>query len=165
MTTTAAKPEFNPWPWSLVAFFAVFISAVIGFGIFAVRQNNDLVQPDYYEQEVRFQQQIDRVQRTQAFSQDVAVSFEPVTRSVRLSLPAAHAAKRPTGRIHFYRPSEAKLDFEVPVQLDAAGKQSVPGASLREGLWKVRVTWSVDGQEYYHDEALVAPPAKPSAPR
>jgi nitrogen fixation protein FixH len=161
MTTTAAKPEFNPWPWSLVAFFAVFISAVIGFGIFAVRQNNDLVQPDYYEQEVRFQQQIDRVQRTQALDHEVTVAFEPIARQVRLALPAAHAAKQPTGKIHFYRPSEARLDFEVPVQLDAAGKQTVPGTSLREGLWKARVTWSVDGQEFYHDETLVVPSAAP----
>ncbi|HET9593114.1 MAG TPA: FixH family protein [Solirubrobacterales bacterium] len=73
-----------------------------------------------------------------------------------LRLPSTQAAAGSlSGTIHFYRPSNAKLDFDVPVALDAAGFQRVPAGKLQGGLWKVRVDWTSSGQEFVHDQALV----------
>jgi hypothetical protein len=35
------------------------------------------------------------------------------------------------------------------------GIQEVDAQKLRAGLWKVRVFWNVDGQEYFFDQPIV----------
>ena len=62
MNTTAAlpKPAFNPWPYALIAFFTVLITVIASFVTWSLRQDMELVGADYYDQEMRFQQRIDR---------------------------------------------------------------------------------------------------------
>lgn len=153
----AAKPAFNPWPYGLIAFFAVFISCVVGFGIFAVRQNPDLVRPDYYEAELRHQQQMDRVQRTAAVRSQVVLGYDPGKNVIALTLPAEHADRQPAGTIHLYRPSDAALDRQIVLQVDADGRQEMDAGALRPGLWKARVTWRIGAEEFFHDTAVVIP--------
>src|ERR1043166_2848691 len=44
----------NPWPTAIIGYFVVFISFLIGFVAFASRQKVDLVQKDYYAEEILF---------------------------------------------------------------------------------------------------------------
>ena len=67
-STPPAPAGRNPWPIAIVSYFIIFIAFIAWFITFAMRQKMDLVRDDYYDQEIRFQQQIDRVQRTQSIS-------------------------------------------------------------------------------------------------
>ena len=128
----------NPWPVALVAFFIVFASYIIGFVIFASCQKMDLVRADYYDQEIRFQQQIDRVQRSAPVLADAGIDYDPAGDLVTVTLPSV---KRDdiSGTVSFYRPSDADLDTNAKLGLDEAGRQSLSVRALRAGLWKVRV--------------------------
>src|SRR5204863_3800605 len=105
--------------------------------------------------EIAYQKQIDRLSHTAAVRGEVSVSYESAQQQVALRLPAAHLGDKSVGTIRFYRPSNAKLDFELPLALDATGAQRVPTAKLQGGLWKVRVQWTTGGQEFYHDQSVV----------
>jgi nitrogen fixation protein FixH len=155
MPDSTVRPAFNPWPYALIAFFAVFISCVVGFGIFAVRQKVDLVGADYYEQEVRFQKQIDRAARTKALGQPVAITYEHATNQITVTLPAGPAAQNPLGQIRLYRPSDAALDREIALATDAQGRQCIDASVLKEGRWKVRVNWTAAGAEYFAEQTLL----------
>jgi nitrogen fixation protein FixH len=144
----------NPWPIAITVFFIIAFSGLIAFIVFATTQHVDLVRSDYYEEEVRFQEQLDRVNRTRQIAGQVTVAYDSVQQCITVHLPAAQAAGA-SGHIHLYRPSDARLDQELPLQLTAEGSQRVPARQLRSGLWKVRVQWSVGGQEYYYDDAVV----------
>ncbi len=160
MTAAPAKPAFNPWPYALVAFFAVFVSCVVAFGVWAVRQKVELVGSDYYEQEVRFQRQIDSEARAQAGGTAAAIDYRPGTREITLHLPAGTFAGGATGRIHLYRPSDAALDRELPLAVDAEGRQAIGARDLRDGPWKVRIHWTASGVEYAAvSTVVVAAPA------
>jgi nitrogen fixation protein FixH len=147
----------NPWPIAIVAYFAIFITFIVGFIVFATRQHVDLVRNDYYEEEVHFQQQLERIQRTREQGGSMALRYDKASQCVTLSLPAARAHEA-SGIIHFYRPSDATLDQEVQLALATDGTQQVDARKLRRGLWKVRVQCLMDGQEYFFDQALVVPP-------
>jgi nitrogen fixation protein FixH len=82
------------------------------------------------------------------------VTFEPAQQSIVITLPPAQT-QGATGNIHLYRPSDARLDRHVPLALNAAGIQWLNARDLRDGLWKVRVTWSVDGKEYFVDQPVI----------
>ncbi len=151
------KPAWNPWPYALIAVFAVFISFVAAAVILAGRQRVDLVRPDYYDQEIRYQQQIDRLARTAVPGVDVDVAFVPATRELRLVLPSRHAAGFGGGTVSLYRPSDARQDREVAFAPASDGSQSIPLPGLEPGLWKVRVAWKAGGAEYFHEQSLSLP--------
>ena len=145
----------NPWPYAIIAWFVVFGTGMAAWVVVAVRNDPELVRADYYEQEITYQQQLDRLKRTAAVRNQIALTYDAAGEQVVLRLPSSPGAGSPSGTIHFYRPSNARLDFEVPVALDAAGLQRVPAGKLQGGLWKVRVNWTSDGEEFHHDQSLV----------
>lgn len=147
-------PAWNPWPTALVAYFIVFIGCLIAYTTWAVRQNVDLVRADYYEQEIRYQQQIDRLGRTREFARDVAATYDAAQSVINISLPPFHATDA-TGIIHLYRPADSRLDRELKLALDPQGRQRVDARALAPGLWKARVQWNVNGQEYFFDRTLI----------
>jgi hypothetical protein len=152
---TSPVPTRNPWPYAIICWFVIFASALAAWTCFAMRQRTDLVGVDYYEQEVRFQRQLDRLNRTAAVRGEVLLQHDALRREIALQLPAGHLSPPPAGQIHFYRPSNAALDVTVPLVLDATGRQRLGTAALRGGLWKVRVQWRQAGAEYFHEQLIV----------
>lgn len=154
MNTTQTTTRLNLWPYAIISYFVVFVSCVIAFIAWSVRHNMDLVRQDYYEQEIRYQDQIERLKRTQPLNAEVNVAYELARQRITITLPAAHAAQA-RGRIHFYRPSDAKLDRDFPLSVGADGSQTLDARSLHAGHYKVRVEWTSGGQEFFFDRSIV----------
>jgi len=146
---------FNPWPYALLGFFVLFISLIVFFIVFAVGQDMELVQPDYYEKEMSYQQQIDRENRTRSVRDEVAITYDPQGRAVGIRLPLEHVRKKLTGSIQFYRPSDSRLDHEVALDPGLDGRQRVTVAALTAGLWNLRMLWQVDGVEYFTKRTVI----------
>ncbi len=144
----------NPWPIAITGFFVVAILFIVTFIAFAMRQREDLVSADYYEREVRYQSRLDSMNRSQALAAQTVVTFEPAQQVIVITLPPAQT-QGATGNIHLYRPSDARLDRNVPLALDAAGIQRLDAKDLRDGLWKVRLKWNVGGKEYFVDQPVI----------
>lgn len=147
------RKPINLWPISIIAFFVIAISFLVSYTIWAMRQREDLVSPDYYEKEVRYQRQLDSMNRSTSIATQVAVTFEPARRQIVITLPAGLMASQ--GDIYLYRPSDARLDRQFPLALDAEGRQRLDAKDLPAGYWKVRVRWMAGGQEYYLDQAVI----------
>jgi nitrogen fixation protein FixH len=158
-----SKPTRNLWPASIVGFFAVAIIFLITFVAWAMRQREDLVSADYYEREVRYQQQLDSLNRSQALATQVVVTFDPEQQVIVITLPG-DASRDATGRVHLYRPSDARLDRELPLALNAQGVQRLDAKALDHGLWKVRVKWNANGQEYFLDQPVIVTGVPVSSP-
>ena len=69
---TANPPSRDPCPIAIGTFFLFFFASLLVFVVYATRQKDDLVRADYYEQEMRFQEQVDRVDRTQKLREPAA---------------------------------------------------------------------------------------------
>lgn len=144
----------NLWPFAIIAYLAVFATFLVIYVIWALGQKQDLVAENYYEQEIRYQEQLDRLQRTQAQIARTTIIFVAAQNCIVVTLPAeqAQAAK---GRIQLYRPANARLDREIPLAVNARGIQTLDASALAAGLWKVRVEWSVGGEEYFFDQTVI----------
>jgi hypothetical protein len=153
----------NLWPYAILGWFVLVISFLATFATWAVQQNMDLVRADYYDEEIRYQQHLDRQQRTRGLAPGAAVGFEAAAQRIRVTLPAAHAA-RATGSIRLYRPSDARLDRERPLRLDPDGQQSLDARELPAGLWKVRVHWTTDGEEFFLEQPVITGGTPRSSP-
>lgn len=148
-------PKFNPWPGGIVVAFGLFIPATAGLIVLACWQKDHLVRPDYYEQELRYDGHMVRLDRTRRLGSLVSVGYDARTQRIRIALPADHGRQGARGRIQLYRPAEAGLDRFFDLALDDAGNQILDARTLSSGLWRVRVWWTVANQDYELDEKLV----------
>jgi hypothetical protein len=143
------------WPYGIMAVFILFILGTVALIVLASSSASDLVSADYYEQEIEYQGQIDRLNRTAQLDGKVSVAYDAATRRIKISLPVKPAGAKATGRIQLYRPSTTGLDRELKLELDATGAQSVDASSLLPGLWRVRVQWTSEDKEYFVDKGIV----------
>ncbi|GAA4389967.1 FixH family protein [Hymenobacter koreensis] len=142
------------WPYAIIAVFILFAS-FIGYMVKqAMSTSVDLVSKDYYQQELEHQQRMEAVARTAALPGQVAVTYEPAVQELTLQLPARFAGQQATGKVQFFRPSDQTLDFNVPLQTNAAGAQHLSTAKLQDGYWRIRVEFEAAGQVYFVEKNI-----------
>ncbi len=151
------KLPSNPWPWAIILTFVVFISGTVGLVVMACSQKVDLVSANYYEQELKFQGQLERMKRTAQLGAQAAVSYDAAQKRITIALPPEQARHELRGQIQLYRPAQANLDRQLTLQPDAGGVQSLDASALKPGLWKIRVSWTVGQQDYFIDQKIVIP--------
>jgi nitrogen fixation protein FixH len=151
------KPSSNFWPVGVVLTLVLFFAGTVGLVVMACSQRADLVSANYYEEEIGFQKQINRADRTARLEFKAAVSYDAVAKRLILSLPTGVADPAAQGQIQLYRPSEAALDQQVALHLNSNGAQAIDAAALKPGLWRVRVNWTAGGREFYLDQKVVVP--------
>ena len=145
----------NLWPLGIILTLVFFFAGTVGLIVMACSQHVDLVRPDYYEQELKFQNQINQVERTHRTASQAAVAYDVAGKCIVISLPPDQAPRELTGHIELYRPSAAGLDRTIKLAPDSKGEQRLDAAGLAPGLWKVRVSWTAEQQDYYLDQKVV----------
>jgi len=146
--------RFNPWPYAIIGVFVVFIAGTAGLIVMATSNRMELVSADYYEQEVRYQHQMESAKRTQALGGKASVALDAGRRQIVIAVPAEHVGKLADGSVQLYRPSAAGLDRRLGLELNAEGRQLVEVSTMPRGLWKVRVQWKVGAEDFLLDESV-----------
>ena len=142
----------NIWPIAIIAYFFVFITGVVTWVSFALRHDDQLVRPDYYEHEIKYQDQIERVIRTSTTG--AAILYLPAENAIVIQLPPEMPSKSLEGTIHLYRPSDARLDQRLALTPAVDGTQRLNVNNLQGGHWKVRVNWKCNSQEYFLEKPI-----------
>ena len=137
-----------------ISFMLFIIALVIG----CLKQNYFLVAKDYYRQEINYQQHIDKVNNSRSKQKIVDFKNHASAGYVKFQFP--HLLEKSDlvkGKITFFRPSDARKDVIVPIDLKGTNQQAINVESLEKGLWKVKVDWIEEGEAYYNDFTLIMP--------
>ncbi|MET4108317.1 FixH family protein [Hymenobacter sp. UYP22] len=154
---TSPAPKRTRWPYAIVAAFVLFASFIGYLVQQAMRTSVELVSPDYYQQELTYQQRMETVARTAALPAPVQIEPDAATRRLRLQLPAAMAGQPVAGTIHLFRPSDQRLDFSLPLRPSTALQQQVSTAKMPAGYWRVRLDFTAGGQAYCVERTITLP--------
>jgi hypothetical protein len=146
------KPNRNLWPWGIVVFFALFFAGMTAMVIIATTHRDHLVSETYYEQELKYQGQIDSAARTKASG--AVVALDAAGGSLTVTLPPAQVTQKISGSVELYRPSAPDLDRQFPLAASADGTQKLDVSQLATGLWVVRVKWNAAGQDYFLEQKI-----------
>lgn len=140
------------WGTGIVIAFAIFMGGTISTAVYLMNQDVNLVADDYYNQEIKYQQQIDRIERTKKLDEESIIVFNGTT--INVTIPESLISRDLTGEIYFYRPSDEKSDIKIPLYTDSLGVQVIPVSSLEKGLWSVKVNWLTGEMEYFVEERI-----------
>ena len=142
------------WARGIFVVYLVFAGTILCGVVFLLTRRMDLVRTDYYQQEIHHQSHIDRLERTGYLPLDLAWSTLQENGQLICYFPVDRMEGVVTGTIHLYRPANAALDQKFTIALDAAGRQ-ILATNLPLGLWKLKIDWLVDNQEYYSEMPVV----------
>jgi len=146
------KTKFNPWPYGIIAFFGLLFCGMATIVTIAATHRESMVSQNYYEQELKFQDQIDAAARAQKSGATIAA--DAAGGNVVITVPAAQLAQKFSGTIELYRPSEPKLDQTLPLTPRADGTQTLDDSRLAAGLWLVRARWNAGGENYFLEQKI-----------
>jgi hypothetical protein len=135
--------------WIIVTFvlFAVFIGTLVTV---CVRQDISLVSKNYYQEELAYQGQIQRLNNA------AALENRPVIRVVQDTLEIEYAGWSHTtaGRLTLFRPSDARLDRSFELKSSADSTQRFDMKFLPAGMYKVKLTWTMNDKEYFVEDIV-----------
>ncbi len=137
------------WGKGILLTIIAFVAFIMTLVVISVRQDDiHLVTENYYEKELKYQDQIDRETSAAGLDREVLV-FDAVSKSMVLDLPVG--AK---GDLKLFRPSDERLDQELSLDILQEGKTTVPLEKLKAGYWKVQLTWTENGVDFYQEKKI-----------
>jgi nitrogen fixation protein FixH len=134
-----------------IAFLYLSFATMIGVMVYkSVTQSVDLVAPNYYEQELKYQDKIDGINNLKA--QSNAIFIDQKEANVTFSFSKEMGA--PKGRILFFKPDNAASDFETEIKTDNEGVQTIETKDLTKGTYLVKIVWKIGDKKFFKEERI-----------
>jgi hypothetical protein len=143
------------WGTYIVIAFALFISFIMYFVVKVQtdsKYDNDLVVEEYYKHDVHFQDEMVRIQN--AHDLKVKPSITVNTKGVAIVFPTDFSPKEIKGTVAFYRASNKKFDFQLPLVFKDAASVFVSNDKLIGGEWNINMEWKYKGKSYLTKEKV-----------
>jgi len=142
------------WGTSIVIAFALFMTFILYF-VFQVQSNskydNDLVVEEYYKHDAHFGEEMIRIQNANNLVQKPIITVSKL--GITIVFPNDFEPKNIKGKVSLYRPSNKKLDFEVPISLSNP-TLLIPVSNLVGGRWDINMEWQYYGKQYLTKEII-----------
>lgn len=140
------------WRLFVILPIVIFAAGMIVMVTISMTRNVDLVAENYYERELKYQQEIDLRSNSAELSNSISVEGGQGTARIICSKPELLEGK--SGEVIFYRPSDASIDFKKAFLIDNEGMQVISDAKLKRGLWKLKISLTGQGKSYAVDKSV-----------
>lgn len=137
------------WGKLIVLGFVFFMSFV---GIMAYKMATakvDLVRPNYYQTELDYQKQFEKIKNSSQFKVEEMMTYSPEKQLFTIAFPN----KIEEGEVHFYRSSDNKLDLNF--KINNTSTFSYNTKKLAKGSWKVTASWSNNAKEFFIENKFI----------
>ncbi|MBP6731153.1 MAG: FixH family protein [Chitinophagales bacterium] len=143
--------KFN-WGWGITLLYTGFAIMMLGLAYKTTTVKDDLVTPDYYARELKFQEMLDKQKRASQLPEKLA--WQVNGKQVLIKFPKIGSAEKAKAEILFYNTAEAKNDFKVNCAADSAGVCELDVKNLAHGVYQMQIDWSAGGSTYYNEGTI-----------
>ncbi len=142
------------WGTGIVMAFGLFMAFILYF-VIEVQSNskydNDLVIEEYYKHDAQFGKEMQRTQNAQDLVEKPKVIV--TQEGVLITFPSVFVPKKIKGTVSLYRPSNKKMDFEIPISISEP-TLLIPKKSLVGGRSDINMEWQYEGKSYLTKETI-----------
>ena len=136
------------WGTSIIIAFVLFMSFILFF-VFKVQSDtkydNDLVVEEYYKHDIHFSDEMIRVQNVENLVKKPTIL--KTNEGIEIVFPEVFSPDKIKGKVSLYRPSNKRLDFEIPISLSNP-TLLIPISKLVGGRWDINMEWHYNGKSY-----------------
>ncbi len=142
------------WGTGIVLAIIGFMGFILYFVISMSIDDNchyDLVSDSYYQKELEYQKTINATKNAKELKENIKIKKS--SEGLKVYFPTEFNSKGITGKVSLYRPSDKRLDFEIPISISNA-YLLVPEKSLLGGRWNIIVSWKYKSKDYFYQKQL-----------
>jgi hypothetical protein len=143
--------KFN-WGHGIFTFIVIFLLSTAFVVYKGFQEKNALVEEEYYPKGLEYQKQINRIANADSMVEKITLLQKDG--NIVISYPVSFSGKKLEGTLFFYRPSDDAGDYKESMICDNTMQQRVTTARLLPGKYVVKLTWKVDGKEFYQEESV-----------
>ena len=134
--------------------YGSFFLFILSLVVFASFQDFHMVEENYYDKEIAYQQHIDKVSRTRQLSERLSIELDQTSGLIQIQFPTFIDPATISGDILFFRPSNAAMDRKITIDIDSNSLQEISPTGLEKGRWKLMIYWQVDTVEYFDQQEI-----------
>lgn len=140
------------WGVGITALYLGFVAMILLLVSMSIGQKIDLVTEHYYEEEVGFQDKIDKKERSAALTKPV--KWEVTAKEISIVFPGNVQQADLTGEIKLYCPSNDKNDRKFKIA-PREHTQIIPVGNIPEGTYHLQIDWKNKEQTYWTEDVIV----------
>jgi hypothetical protein len=141
------------WGKGIFITYTLFLVMILAMVTYLSSMDVNLVTEDYYEKELKHQEQINKEARTKELAEKLEISVQQDL--VNFKFPSLFKPYEVSGLIQFYRPSDSMMDFSVAIKLENSLEQIISTTGIQKGYWRIKVDWSAADSDYYNEKLVV----------
>ena len=135
---------------------AIVMISFMAFILYMVFQmfgaNVDLVEEDYYQQEVKYDERIEALKNSLKFKDELEIIIEDEV--LRIVFPEGLNISKSEGLIHLYNSSNASLDKVYPI-LTSTGNEQIIILKDHQGSYTIKMKLNIDDLDYYFEKEII----------
>ena len=143
--------KFN-WGTGVAIALALFMSFIIYMVVQFFGANVDLVEEDYYEQEVNYPERKEALQNSLEFVDLVEVSR--LDGAIKVIFPEALNMSEAEGSLHLYNAVNADMDRVFSMSAETANEQYILLDGVVPGGYTLKIKFSIGEKNYYFEKEL-----------
>ena len=132
----------------------VYLFFVVGMVVLVIKstmQKFELVQPDYYADELKYQTVIDASQRAKNFQ--VELNVQKQAGKLNIMLPKEFSNKKVTGKAHLYYAADIQKDIVKKFDTNN-GTFTIETFSTTKGNYTLKLEVMKEGVSYYYEQKI-----------
>ena len=145
--------KFN-WGTGLTIFFIIFVSTLAFVLYQAFQQDHSLVIDNYYEEDLKYQQQYDKIKNTSALTTKIKLEYNQANEKIILTFPIDSTVTA-FGTVLLYNPSNKASDAKYEFSLKQTNIYQIMVDKVAKGRVKVKIDWESAGTKYYQEEEII----------
>lgn len=138
------------WGKGIAIGLAVFVIFIVGMSIKMFSQANDDYDHEYYEKGLAFDADYAKEKQVIADHAQPQVKIQGDNLQVAFVQPA-------TGKVHFVRPADRRLDHWVNLQSGSSTQITIPLAKMVSGQYQLIFDWTSNGKKYLYQQEVFIP--------
>jgi hypothetical protein len=142
------------WGTGIAIFYSCFVLIMIFMVIKSKQNQAHLVQEDYYQKDLKYEEFRLKRQNSTQISNQVDITYNPAEKNIQLNFP--DDMMNASGKVSLFRPSNKYLDKSYKLKLNSLAEMRIPVTKdMPKGLWRVKLDWENQGTGYYMEEDII----------
>lgn len=137
------------WGRGIAIFYMSFMAIILAIVIYAAGFELNLETEDYYAEELKYQEVIDK--KMNANELEIKPKVYKKDGKLTIEFPGNSDIE---GTLVMFRSSDNRLDQSFALKLNDSGYQFIDIAGMRRGKWKAKLDWNDGQKEYYLEEII-----------
>jgi hypothetical protein len=142
------------WNWGTKLFIAtaIFMLFLLGLVYMTTLQDRSMVEDEYYQKSMVYQEMIDKKNNAKQLEQQIQINLG--SEYLSIVFQDNFNPESISGEIKIYRPSDIKLDIQIPIKLDSTRSFHFPKNKLTKGKYIVKIDYKVGEKGYYQEQVV-----------